>query len=93
MRTEVFSTSRTWTDSSIFCEISLVYNETFVDIEHSNIDCDFTPSNSTFHFNAGDDFESKTGYSFFVVYEGETKNGDMESRITKAQISKKQKQS
>ena len=89
MRTEVFSVSRNWTTlGQVFCEISLVHNATFVDLNQSDIECTFSPLNSTFGWNAGDNLESRTGYVFFVAYGGEAKNGMMDSRILRAGISK-----
>ena len=85
MRTEVF------TRHPRNCEISLVHNGTFVDLNQSDMECSVFPENPNpnLTWQGRDKLESKTGFIFQISYGGEVKNNvSISSRILRAEISR-----
>ena len=81
-----FGHTRNTPFSTIFCDVSLFHNDTFVDLNHSDITC-IIKGNGT-NFFSGETLTSKTGFVFRIDYNARLKSEQLESSLSSAVISK-----
>ena len=81
-----FGHTRNTPFSTFFCDVSLFHNDTFVDLNHSDITC-IIKGNGT-NFFTGETLTSKTGFVFRIDYNAKLKSKQIESTLSSAMISK-----
>ena len=73
-------------NSTFLCEVFLLYNDTTVDVAHSNIECDIT-GNAKLFIARSRRVESETGFEFQIVFTGGMfQGGAVESVLDSASI-------